>query len=121
MPFVEVLEMYFLRFRRSCLFLCAFEFPDMLNELQIIDIAFVPPCLDRFNVAATVPVKLVNKRERLAGPSVFFRPHTRCPFVPTCNKNSLRIQFIGTTPLFFKIRAIEIAVIALVKTILISV
>src|SRR5690554_2076146 len=85
-----------------------FEFSDIINQLQVVDVTFVTPSFVGLDVSASFPVKLVNKRKGITCPAMFGKPLTGDKLIPPGDENQLRINLKSAIPLFLEVPSIKV-------------
>ena len=69
------------------------ELPDIIYQLQVINISFITPSLVGLDVPASFPVKLIHEGEGVASPAMFGKPLTCDKLVPSRDKYQLWVDF----------------------------
>ena len=102
----------FYGFGGRCLFRCVhtLELPDIVDELQVVNVTLVTPSCIGLNIAAAVPVVLIWKCH-IIGPVWGPVGSASCNvFVPTGYEHQFGVYFKSTIPLFLEIPAVEVSI-----------
>ena len=95
---------------------------DIIYQLDVVNIAFVPPSLDRFDVAAPFPIELIGESKRIVRSS--WMPSDVFPgneLIPARNENQIGVARQGIIPLLLNVQPVQVGILTGILSVLLGI